>query len=52
MMGALNLRGGIVSEMRTDNIDVQVEKFEEIIIPEYTGLIEYKYVTPVMEVEG
>lgn len=51
MMGALNLRGGIVSEMRTDNIDVLVESFDEIIIPEYTGLIDYKYVTPVVEVE-
>ncbi len=51
MMGALNLRGGIVSEMKTDNIDVSIERFEEIIIPEYTGLIEYKYVTPVVEVE-
>lgn len=51
MMGALNLRGGIVSEMKTDNINVSIEKFEEIIIPEYTGLIEYKYVTPVVEVE-
>lgn len=51
MMGALNLRGGIVSEMRTDNIDVVVESFDEIIIPEYTGLIDYKYVTPVVEVE-
>ena len=51
MMGALNLRGGIVSEMKTDNINVSIEKFEEIIIPEYTVLIEYKYVTPVVEVE-
>ena len=24
---------------------------EEIIIPEYTGLIEYQYITPVVEVE-
>lgn len=51
MVGALNLRGGIVSEMRTDNISVTIEKHEEIIIPEYTGLIDYKYVTPVVEVE-
>ena len=51
MVGALNLRGGIVSEMRTDNIAVTIEKHEEIIIPEYTGLIDYKYVTPVVEVE-
>ena len=51
MVGALNLRGGIVSEMRTDNISVTIEKQEEIIIPEYTGLIDYKYVTPVVEVE-
>ena len=51
MVGALNLRGGIVSEMRTDNIVVTIEKHEEIIIPEYTGLIDYKYVTPVVEVE-
>ncbi len=51
MVGALNLRGGIVSEMKADNIDVTIEKHNEIIIPEYTGLLDFKYVTPVSEVD-
>lgn len=51
MRGALNLRGGIVSEMRADDISVVIERQEELIIPEYAGLLNYQYVTPVLEVE-
>lgn len=50
LRGALNLKGGIVSEMRSAKIDVTIEEKEEIIIPEYTGILEYEYATPVSEV--
>lgn len=51
LKGALSLRGGIVSDMRSAKIDVTVEEKEEVIIPEYTGLLKYQYATSVSEVE-
>ena len=51
LRGALSLRGGIVSEMRSAKIDVTIEEKGEIIIPEYTGLFKYQYATSVSGVE-
>lgn len=51
LRAALNLRGGIVSNMRSAKIDVTIEEKEEIIIPEYTGLLKYQYATSVSEVD-
>lgn len=51
LRGALSLRGGIVSDMRSAKIDVTIEEQDEIIIPEYTGLLKYQYATLVTEVE-
>lgn len=51
LRGALSLRGGIVSEMRSAKIDVEIKEEEEIVIPEYTGILKYEYATSVSEVE-
>lgn len=51
LRGALSLRGGIVSDMRSAKIDVTIEEQNEVIIPEYTGLLKYEYATSVSEVE-
>ena len=51
LRGALGLRGGIVSEMRSAKIDVTITDQEEIIIPAYDGLLKYQYATSVLEVE-
>lgn len=51
LRGALGLRGGIVSEMRSAKIDVTITDQEEIIIPAYEGVLKYQYATSVLEVE-
>ena len=51
LRGALGLRGGIVSEMRSAKIDVTITDQEEIIMPAYEGLLKYQYATSVLEVE-
>lgn len=50
LMGALNLRGGIIDEIEAAKIDVTIEKQNEIIIPAYSKKLEYQYATPVSEV--
>lgn len=49
LYSALNLRGGIIDNIRQDNIDVTIEKKNEIIVPEYSNVITYQYATPLKE---
>ena len=51
LVGALNLRGGIMSDIKEAKIDVTVEKHDEVIIPAYDKVIEYQYASPVTEEE-
>lgn len=51
LVGALNLRGGIISELKNSKIDVTVERKEEVVIPAYDKVIENQYATPVKEEE-
>lgn len=51
LVGALNLRGGIISEVKEAKIDVTIEKHDEIVIPAYDKVIEYQYAIPVTEEE-
>ena len=51
LRGALGLRGGIISEMRSAKIDVTITDHEEIVIPAYDGILKYQYATSVLEVE-
>ncbi|MBQ9279666.1 MAG: DUF881 domain-containing protein [Clostridia bacterium] len=51
LVGSLNLRGGIISEIKSAQIDVTIEKHEEVTIPAYDKIIEYKYAVPVVEVD-
>ena len=48
---SLKLRGGIVDMIEQSDIDVIIEKYDEVVIPKSEGVIEYKYATPVEEVE-
>lgn len=43
LQGALNLRGGIISSIKASDIDVTIEKKEEIFIPAYEKSISYQY---------
>ena len=51
LVGALNLRGGIISDIEAAKIEVTIEKQEEITIPAYGKPLEYKYARPISEVE-
>lgn len=50
LVSALNLRGGIISEVKAAQIDVTIEKQNELVIPAYDRTIDYKYATPSVEV--
>lgn len=49
LANALKLRGGVIDSIQEADIDVTVEKKEEIIIPKLERVIEYKYSLPVEE---
>lgn len=49
LSNSLKLRGGIVEQLEEANIDVTVEKREEIFVPKIEKAIEYKYATPAEE---
>ena len=51
LVGSLNLRGGIISEIKAAQIDVTIEKHEEVTVPAYDKIVEYKYAVPVVEVD-
>lgn len=48
---SLKLRGGIIDNIEQADIDVKIEKFDSITIPKLDTVLEYKYATPVEEVE-
>ena len=50
--GALSLRGGIIDSVKAADIDVTIEKQEEVIIPAYEKPIVYQYATIIEEGEG
>lgn len=52
LASSLKLRGGIIDSIEQADIDVIIEKSDSIVIPKSDGVIEYKYATPVGEVEG
>ena len=51
LASSLKLRGGIIDSIEQADIDVIIEKSDSITIPKSDGVIEYKYATPVKEVE-
>lgn len=51
LASSLKLRGGIIDSIEQSDIDVIIEKSDLIIIPKSEGVLEYKYATPVEEVE-
>lgn len=51
LQGALSLRGGIIDTVKADNIDVKIEKKDEILIPAYEKSISYQYATIVEDGE-
>lgn len=48
---ALKLRGGVLTDIKAADIDVIITKEEEITIPAYDKVLEYKYAKPVQEVK-
>lgn len=51
LMGALNLRYGVIDEIKSAKIDVTIKKHNEITIPAYSKKLEYQYATPLSEVK-
>lgn len=51
LVGSLNLRGGIISEVKAAQIDVTIEKHDEVTIPAYDKVIDYKFAVPAQEVD-
>lgn len=51
LASSLKLRGGIIDSIEQADIDVIIEKSDLVIIPKSEGVLEYKYATPVEEVE-
>lgn len=51
LQGALSLRGGIIDSVKSANIEVKIEKQDEMIIPAYEKAISYQYATIVEEEE-
>lgn len=45
LRGSLSLRGGIIDNIRSSNIDVKIEEQDEILIPAYEKTITYQYAT-------
>ena len=51
LQGALSLRGGIIDSVKSADIDVTIEKQDEVIIPAYKKTIVYQYARPIAEGE-
>lgn len=49
LVGALSLRGGIIDNIKAAEIDVTIEKKDEVIVPEYSRAFLYKYATKLEE---
>ncbi|MBQ9313816.1 MAG: DUF881 domain-containing protein [Clostridia bacterium] len=52
LKGALSLRGGIISSIKADNIDVTITTSGDMIVPAYEKTITYQYAKPVEEGVG
>ena len=50
LSSSLNLRGGIISEIKSAQIEVTIEKQDELVLPAYERVIEYQYAVPATEV--
>jgi len=44
---ALTLRGGVIDILSTYNISVRIQKKDNVVIPKYSGVLEFKYAKPV-----
>ncbi len=49
---AMRLRGGVLDALRTWGIRVRIERSERMVLPEYTGSLEYEYARPVDMASG
>ena len=49
---AVNMRGGLYDLFSSVGIGVEVRKEEKLLIPRYTGAINYEYATPVIQESG
>lgn len=49
LKGSLSLRGGIISSIKADKIDVKIETSGDMIIPAYEKTISYQYAKPIEE---
>ena len=45
--GSMKLRGGILDSLEQVNIDITIEKLQEVVIPKFDKAISNKYATPV-----
>ncbi len=50
LSSSIKLRGGIIDQLNSSNIDVTIEAQDSLVIPKYEKVIEYKYASPVKEV--
>lgn len=48
---ALNMNGGIISELRSWNFGVDIKKLDKIEMAAYTGKVRFRFVTPVKKQE-
>lgn len=46
---ALNMNGGILSELRGWNYGVSIQKLDEVVLPAYSGTVSFRYLTPVIK---
>ncbi|MGB9679217.1 MAG: DUF881 domain-containing protein [Thermoanaerobacteraceae bacterium] len=49
---ALKLRGGLVDQLSTWGIEVNIKKSDKILIKKYDGIINFKYAKPITEGEN
>jgi uncharacterized protein YlxW (UPF0749 family) len=47
----LTIRFGIIEQMKSYGLRINIEKKKEIEIPRYSGIIKYRYAEPVAEQE-
>lgn len=51
MEAALNIRGGVVEELRFYNLEIKVSKTAKLTIGKYNGILNFKYAEPVKTVD-
>ena len=47
MESALKMRNGVVEMLQVYGIEVSIKNASNIIIPRYSGVINYKYASPI-----